>query len=238
MRAPRNMEAFPQDLPIGRVLLAILCWLALVTGIIGAACLLGGCAGPKQFAAPDSTALVAAQKELAASVAQARVKVAGASRHADAAAGHQRDATVSHSKETVLAGEIGPRLLALRTRVTDAVLRAEVDAISGQVAELAGHGAGTDAALAKTGAEIDLARDDIGGTIASLVIADRQAGDINARLGPEYLKKVGDGFAAANAEILIREAKAARAEKRAVIGWSAFGLAAIAFAAFAYFSKR
>ena len=100
----------------------------IILAIIAALCMTG-CAGPKQFKAPDSTAITAAQKELAASVATARAKVVSAARHVEAASGHQREAVVAISRAEVLVGEIAPKLADLRLRVT-VELRPEVDALA------------------------------------------------------------------------------------------------------------
>ena len=197
---------------------------------------LSGCAGPKQFKAPDSTAITSAQKELAASVALARGKVVSAARHVEAASGHQREAVVAISRAEVLAGEIGPKLADLRLRVT-VELRPEVDALSVQVQTLSSIGAEAGKAVADTGTELALARDDIGGTIATLTKADRQAADINTKYGPEFLKGVERVTADANAEILKQAGQSDREAKAKWMWFSAFSLTAIGFAAFAYFKR-
>ena len=197
---------------------------------------LSGCAGPKQFKAPDSTAITSAQKELAASVALARGKVVSAARHVEAASGHQREAVVAISRAEVLAGEIGPKLADLRLRVT-VELRPEVDALSVQVQTLSSIGAEAGKAVADTGTELALARDDIGGTIATLTKADRQATDINTKYGPEFLKGVERVTADANAEILKQAGQSDREAKAKWMWFSAFSLTAIGFAAFAYFKR-
>lgn len=197
---------------------------------------LAGCAGPKQFTPPDASALTAAHKELAGAVSAARAKVVSASRHVEEAAGHQREAVVSHSKEAVLEAEIAPRLADLRMRVT-AELRPEVDALSGQMQALAGVAVETEKAIAETGTELGGARDDIGGAIATLITADRQAADINARLGPEYVVKVARTIMDANSVIVSTAAKVDREAKAKWIWFSAFSLTAVGFAAFAYFKR-
>ena len=197
---------------------------------------LTGCAGPKQFKVPDATAITTVQKELAASVAAARGKVVSAARHVEAASGHQREAVVAISRAEVLAGEIGPKLADLRLRVT-VELRPEVDALSVQVQTLSSIGAEAGKAVADTGTELALARDDIGGTIATLTKADRQATDINTKYGPEFLKGVERVTADANAEILKQSGQADREAKAKWMWFSAFSLTAIGFAAFAYLKR-
>jgi hypothetical protein len=201
-----------------------------------AAVTLTGCAGPKQFKAPDSTAITAAQKELAASVATARAKVVSAARHVEAASGHQREAVVAISRAEVLVGEIAPKLADLRLRVT-VELRPEVDALAGQVQALSAIGAEAGKAIADTGTELALARDDIGGTIATLITADRQAVDINTKYGPEFLQGVEKLKTDANAEILKQAGQADREAKAKWMWFSAFVVTGGAFAAFAYFKR-
>ena len=205
----------------------------IVLAIVAA---LSGCAAPKQFKAPDSTAITSAQKELAASVALARGKVVSAARHVEAASGHQREAVVAISRAEVLAGEIGPKLADLRLRVT-VELRPEVDALSVQVQTLSSIGAEAGKAVADTGTELALARDDIGGTIATLTKADRQATDINTKYGPDFLQAVEKLKTDANAEILKQAGQSDREAKAKWMWFSAFSLTAIGFAAFAYFKR-
>ena len=205
----------------------------IVLAIVAA---LSGCAAPKQFKAPDSTAITSAQKELAASVALARGKVVSAARHVEAASGHQREAVVAISRAEVLAGEIGPKLADLRLRVT-VELRPEVDALSVQVQTLSSIGAEAGKAIADTGTELALARDDIGGTIATLTKADRQATDINTKYGPDFLQAVEKLKTDANAEILKQAGQSDREAKAKWMWFSAFSLTAIGFAAFAYFKR-
>ena len=193
---------------------------------------LSGCAGPKQFKAPESTAITAAQKELAAS----RGKVVSAARHVEAASGHQREAVVAISRAEVLAGEIVPKLADLRLRVT-VELRPEVDALSVQVQMLSSIGAEAGRAIAETGTELALARDDIGGTIATLITADRQATDINTKYGPDFLQAVEKLKTDANAEILKQSGQSDREAKAKWMWFSAFILTGGAFAAFAYFKR-
>ena len=205
----------------------------IVLAIVAA---LSGCAGPKQFKVPDATAITSAQKELAASVTSARAKVVSAARHVEAASGHQREAVVSISRAEVLTGEIAPKLADLRLRVT-VELRPEVDALAVQVQMLSSIGAEAGKAIADAGAELALARDDIGGTIATLTKADRQATDINTKYGPEFLKGVERVTADANAEILKQSGQADREAKAKWMWFSAFSLTAIGFAAFAYLKR-
>ena len=197
---------------------------------------ISGCAGPKQFKAPDSTAITSAQKELAASVATARAKVGSAARHVEAASGHQREAVVSISRAEVLAGEIAPKLADLRLLVT-VELRPEVDALSAQMQTLSSISAQAGKAVADTGTELALARDDIGGTIATLVTADRQAVDINTKYGPDFLKAVEKLKTDANSEILKQASQSDREAKAKWMWFSAFLVTGGAFAAFAYFKR-
>ena len=197
---------------------------------------ISGCAGPKQFKAPDSTAITSAQKELAASVATARAKVGSAARHVEAASGHQREAVVSISRAEVLAGEIAPKLADLRLLVT-VELRPEVDALSAQMQTLSSISAQAGKAVADTGTELALARDDIGGTIATLVTADRQAVDINTKYGPDFLKAVEKLKTDANEEILKQASQSDREAKAKWMWFSAFLVTGGAFAAFAYFKR-
>ena len=206
----------------------------IVLAIVVAA--LSGCAGPKQFKAPDSTAITSAQKELAASVASARGKVVSAARHVEAASGHQREAVVAISRAEVLTGEIAPKLADLRLRVT-VELRPEVDALAVQVQTLSSISAEAGKAVADTGTELALARDDIGGTIATLITADRQATDINTKYGPDFLKAVEKLKTDANAEILKQAGQSDREAKAKWMWFSAFSLTAIGFAAFAYLKR-
>jgi hypothetical protein len=195
-----------------------------------------GCAGPRQFHVPDATPITAAQKALASSVSEARTHVSAASRHADAAEEHQRTAVVSESKEAVLAGEMAPKLADLRMRVT-AELRPEVDAVSRDLSDLTLLHVETGQALADTGSELALAREEIGGTIAALVTADRQASDIRTKYGPEYLAEVQKTVTDANAVILASAAHADREAKAKWMWFSLFLLTAAGFAAFAYFKR-
>ena len=197
---------------------------------------ISGCAGPKQFKAPDSTAITSAQKELAASVATARAKVGSAARHVEAASGHQREAVVAISRAEVLAGEIAPKLADLRLLVT-VELRPEVDALSAQMQTLSSISAQAGKAVADTGTELALARDDIGGTIATLVTADRQAVDINTKYGPDFLKAVEKLKTDANSEILKQASQSDREAKAKWMWFSAFLVTGGAFAAFAYFKR-
>ena len=197
---------------------------------------ISGCAGPKQFKAPDSTAITSAQKELAASVATARAKVGSAARHVEAASGHQREAVVSISRAEVLAGEIAPKLADLRLLVT-VELRPEVDALSAQMQTLSSISAQAGKAVADTGTELALARDDIGGTIATLITADRQAVDINTKYGPDFLKAVEKLKTDANEEILKQASQSDREAKAKWMWFSAFLVTGGAFAAFAYFKR-
>ena len=197
---------------------------------------ISGCAGPKQFKAPDSTAITSAQKELAASVATARAKVGSAARHVEAASGHQREAVVAISRAEVLAGEIAPKLADLRLLVT-VELRPEVDALSAQMQTLSSISAQAGKAVADTGTELALARDDIGGTIATLVTADRQAVDINTKYGPDFLKAVEKLKTDANEEILKQASQSDREAKAKWMWFSAFLVTGGAFAAFAYFKR-
>ena len=206
----------------------------IVLAIVVAA--LSGCAGPKQFKAPDSTAITTAHKELAASVATARAKVVSAARHVEAASGHQREAVVSISRAEVLAGEIAPKLADLRLLVT-VELRPEVDALSAQMQTLSSISAQAGKAVADTGTELALARDDIGGTIATLVTADRQAVDINTKYGPDFLKAVEKLKTDANEEILKQASQSDREAKAKWMWFSAFLVTGGAFAAFAYFKR-
>ena len=205
----------------------------IVLAIVAA---LSGCAGPKQFKAPDSTAITTAHKELAASVTSARAKVVSAARHVDAASGHQRGAVVAISRAEVLAGEIGPKLADLRLRVT-VELRPEVDALAVQVQMLSSIGAEAGKAIADAGTELALARDDIGGTIATLITADRQATDINTKYGPDFLQAVEKLKTDANSEILKQAGQSDREAKAKWMWFSAFSLTAIGFAAFAYLKR-
>ena len=197
---------------------------------------ISGCAGPKQFKAPDSTAITSAQKELAASVATARAKVGSAARHVEAASGHQREAVVAISRAEVLAGEIAPKLADLRLLVT-VELRPEVDALSAQMQTLSSISAQAGKAVADTGTELALARDDIGGTIATLITADRQAVDINTKYGPDFLKAVEKLKTDANSEILKQASQSDREAKAKWMWFSAFLVTGGAFAAFAYFKR-
>ena len=197
---------------------------------------ISGCAGPKQFKAPDSTAITSAQKELAASVATARAKVGSAARHVEAASGHQREAVVAISRAEVLAGEIAPKLADLRLLVT-VELRPEVDALSAQMQTLSSISAQAGKAVADTGTELALARDDIGGTIATLITADRQAVDINTKYGPDFLKAVEKLKTDANEEILKQASQSDREAKAKWMWFSAFLVTGGAFAAFAYFKR-
>ena len=206
----------------------------IVLAIVVAA--LSGCAGPKQFKAPDSTAITTAHKELAASVATARAKVVSAARHVEAASGHQREAVVSISRAEVLAGEIAPKLADLRLLVT-VELRPEVDALSAQMQTLSSISAQAGKAVADTGTELALARDDIGGTIATLITADRQAVDINTKYGPDFLKAVEKLKTDANEEILKQASQSDREAKAKWMWFSAFLVTGGAFAAFAYFKR-
>ena len=206
----------------------------IVLAIVVAA--LSGCAGPKQFKAPDSTAITTAHKELAASVATARAKVVSAARHVEAASGHQREAVVSISRAEVLAGEIAPKLADLRLLVT-VELRPEVDALSAQMQTLSSISAQAGKAVADTGTELALARDDIGGTIATLITADRQAVDINTKYGPDFLKAVEKLKTDANSEILKQASQSDREAKAKWMWFSAFLVTGGAFAAFAYFKR-
>ena len=206
----------------------------IVLAIVVAA--LSGCAGPKQFKAPDSTAITTAHKELAASVATARAKVVSAARHVEAASGHQREAVVAISRAEVLAGEIAPKLADLRLLVT-VELRPEVDALSAQMQTLSSISAQAGKAVADTGTELALARDDIGGTIATLVTADRQAVDINTKYGPDFLKAVEKLKTDANEEILKQASQSDREAKAKWMWFSAFLVTGGAFAAFAYFKR-
>jgi outer membrane murein-binding lipoprotein Lpp len=208
----------------------------IILAIVAALCLFTGCAGPKQFKAPDSTAITTVQKELAASVATARAKVGSAARHVEAASSHQREAVVAISRAEVLTGEIAPKLADLRLRVT-VELRPEVDALAVQVQMLSSIGAEAGKAIADTGTELALARDDIGGTIATLIKADRQATDINTKYGPEFLKGVERVTADANAEILKQASQSDREAKAKWMWFSAFLLTGGAFAAFAYLKR-
>jgi len=201
-----------------------------------AACAFAGCAGPRQFTAPDATAVTAAEKALAASVSEARAHVANASRHADAAADQTRTAAVSNSKAAVLAGEMVPRLADLRTRAP-VELRPEIDALAKDVSDVTVLDIETDQALTGARTELDAARNEIGGAIASLITADRQAGDIRTKYGPEYLASVDRTVKDANAVILTTAAKADREAKAKWMWFALFLLTAAGFAAFAYFKR-
>lgn len=199
--------------------------------------LLAGCAGPKQFMAPDSKPLTDAHAAVAARITEARTHVKRASGNLESAKTHHDSATVSHSKETVLLGELAPRLLALRTQITDAVLREEVDALSASVKETRALATITDGELAALGRDMDRARDDLGGATAALVLANRTATDIEERIGPEYVQASEKTIADANGVIMATSAKVDREEKAKWIWFSAFSLTAIGFAAFAYFKR-
>ena len=77
--------------------------------------------------------------EVAARITEARTHVKRADGNPESASTHHGSATVSHSKESVLIGELAPRLLALRTQITDAVLR-EIGLTDAQVAALRARG--------------------------------------------------------------------------------------------------
>ena len=140
------------------------------------------------------------------------------------------------SRAEVLAGEIAPKLADLRLLVT-VELRPEVDALSAQMQTLSSISAQAGKAVADTGTELALARDDIGGTIATLVTADRQAVDINTKYGPDFLKAVEKLKTDANEEILKQASQSDREAKAKWMWFSAFLVTGGAFAAFAYFKR-
>lgn len=198
---------------------------------------LAGCAAPKQFKAPDPGRLIAAQKALQESVALAHAKVRSGAGHVEAASAHLAAATVSHSKESVLLGEIGPRLLALRASITDAVLREQVDALSADVTQARDLASATDTELAAIGREHVAAKDDLGEANVTMVKADWQAGEINTKYGPELFKAMEKTVADANLVILTERARGDRNGRLVWMWFSAFALTAVGFAAFAYFKR-
>lgn len=198
---------------------------------------LTGCSGPKQFAAPPSKLLTEGHKEVAARITEARTHVKRASGNLDSAKTHHNSATVSHSKETVLLGELAPRLLALRTQSTDAVLREEVDVLSESVKDTRALAVITDAELAAIGRDMDRARDDLGGATAALALANRKATDLEETIGPDYVTATEKTIADANGVIMATSAKVDREAKAKWIWFSAFTLTAAGFAAFVFLKR-
>jgi chromosome segregation ATPase len=221
---PRDFEASPRLLACAAVALVLVL-------------LLAGCAGPKQFTAPDARPLLEAHKELAEKVTQAKAKIASAAKHIEAAETHQKAATVSHSQENVKLGEIGPVLLKLRSQITDVVLREEVDALSAQVTQTQALAVETDKEIAATGIELSTAREDNGAGAVLLTQAEAKAAELKNHTGPDYVAKAEKTIGDANKVIVTTAAKVDREAKAKRIWFSAFTLTAVGFAAFAYFKR-
>lgn len=226
-----------------RVLLLVLSVVALT-----------GCARPRQFTAPDATKLNARQTELDTAVKSShRDAVAAGQQFTKAAtsiakaADNNATATIGHSKEQVLVGEIKPGLEMLRTKVTDAVLREEIDALTAKFEQLQALEIGTSDAIAATGAKTQEAKDFItaGNTLQESTIkhlgeADAASEDIKKDLGPKYQEAVKANTVAANTEIL---QQAGRADREAAAKWFWFSatlgaLVALAVIIYLYIKKR
>lgn len=221
--------------------------------LILSAFVLVGCARPKQFTEPPATKLNARQADLNTEVKSSRRDATAAAQKFTKAAtsiakasDSNATATVGHSKEQVLVGEIKPGLEMLRTKVTDAVLRDEIDALTAKFEELQALEIGTSDAIAATGAATQEAKDFITAgnklqesTIAHVEKADKASEDITTDLGPKYQAAVKANTAAANTEIL---QQAGRADRESAAKWFWFSatlgaLVALAVIIYLYVKK-
>lgn len=186
-----------------------------LTIILLAFLLLAGCSSPR---IPNAAKLNARQAQLDANVkaghqgaVAASMEFTKAATSLARAAEANAKATVGHSREQVLVGEIKPGLNQLRTKVTDVVLRDEIDALSLKFDELQALEIGTSDAIAATGAETESAKKSLDagsklqeGVIGHLDAADKDSEAIREELGPKYQTE-------ANAEIFRQSTIASRA---------------------------
>lgn len=193
-----------------------------------ASLLLTGCAhAVKQFAAPDATELIRAQQRLGGEIAGARKSFSEAAVHVRRGVKQLAVAEASHSKEVTLQGEIGPGIAALRTRLTDAVLRDELDAIARQFSELTAQSPQTTESLKSASEAFAVATARLTEGIAQLADADGTAHDIETKYGADYRAAAEGAIRQANAAIVATDAHAQR-EAAAKVIWFWIAITAIA----------